>query len=71
MERLEGSGEARAIVEESEAIYQFPKKGYCNVEGIAWLSEDMLVMVSDKKKSRQPEKCAGKDQSIHIFRLPA
>lgn len=61
---------ARAFVEGSQAVYRFPKKGYCNVEGIAWLSEDLLVAVSDKKKSRQPEKCANKDQSIHVFRIP-
>ena len=62
--------EARSFVEKGQAVYRFPKKGYCNVEGIAWLSEDTLVVVSDKKKSRQPEKCAAKDQSIHILRIP-
>ena len=51
--------------------YRFPKKSYGNVEGIAWLSDDLVVAVSDKKKTRQPEKCAKKDQSIHIFRIPA
>ncbi|MBT8468922.1 MAG: hypothetical protein KJN97_09250 [Deltaproteobacteria bacterium] len=61
---------ARLLVDGSQAIYRFPKKGYCNVEGVAWLSEDTLVCVSDKKKGRQPEKCAEKDQSIHIFRIP-
>ena len=61
---------ARAFVEGSQAVYRFPKKSYCNVEGIAWLSEDLLVAVSDKKKSRQPEKCTNKDQSIHVFRIP-
>jgi len=55
----------------SQAVYRFPKKSYGNVEGIAWLSEDTLVCVSDKKKKRQPEKCAAKDQSIHIFRIPS
>ena len=62
--------EARLLVEGSQAVYRFPTKGYCNVEGIAWLSEDTLVCVSDKKKSRQPDKCAKKDQSIHLFRIP-
>ena len=61
---------AHLLVDGSQAVYGFPKKSYCNVEGIAWLSEDTLVCVSDKKKSRQPEKCASKDQSIHVFRLP-
>jgi hypothetical protein len=63
--------EARLLVDGSQSIYRFPKKSYGNVEGIAWLSEDMLVCVSDKKKTRQPEKCAAKDQSIHIFRIPS
>ena len=61
---------ARSIVGGSEHVYRFPKKGYCNVEGIAWLSDDTLVAVSDQKKKRQPDVCAGKDQSIHIFRVP-
>ena len=61
---------ARLLVDGSQAVYRFPKKSYGNVEGIAWLSEDTLVGVSDKKKKRQPKKCATKDQSIHIFRIP-
>ena len=62
--------EARAVSPGSEAVYRFPKKSYGNVEGIAWLSEDTLVAVSDKRKSRQPERYSKKDQSIHIFRIP-
>jgi hypothetical protein len=61
---------ARKIVEDSGTVYRFPKKSYGNVEGVAWLSDDTLVMVSDQKKKRQPDKCAEKDQSIHIFRIP-
>ena len=61
---------ARTFVEGSQAVYRFPKKGYCNVEGTAWLAANLLVAVSDKKKSRQPKKCAEKDQSIHVFRIP-
>jgi hypothetical protein len=63
--------EARAFVEGSESVYRFPSKGYGNVEGIAWLSDDTVVAVSDKKKKQQPVICAKKDQSIHIFRIPA
>lgn len=59
------------IVPGSEAVYRFPAKGYGNVEGIAWLSDDCLVAVSDKKKRNQADRCAGKDQSIHVFRIPA
>ena len=62
---------ARAIVPGSEAVYRFPGKAYGNVEGIAWLSHDTLIAVSDRKKSRQPERCSEKDQSIHLFRIPA
>jgi hypothetical protein len=62
---------ARAVVPGSEVVYRFPKKSYGNVEGIAWLSEDTLVAVSDKKKARQPKRCAEKDQSIHVFRIPS
>jgi hypothetical protein len=38
-------------------VYDFPKDGncqtvYCNIEGIHWLEDDMLMAVSDKMKSR-------------------
>ena len=62
---------ARAVAPGSGAIYRFPSKSYGNVEGIAWLSKDELVAVSDRKKKGQPERCAEKDQSIHVFRIPA
>lgn len=61
---------AHALVPGSESIYRFPKKSYGNVEGIAWLSGDTIVAVSDKKKAEQPARCEEKDQSIHIFRIP-
>jgi uncharacterized protein YjiK len=63
--------EARALVPGSDAVYRFPSKSYGNVEGIAWLSRDTLVAVSDRKKRQQPARCAEKDQSIHLFRIPA
>ncbi len=59
------------MVPGSQAVYRFPTKSYGNVEGIAWLTRDTLVAVSDRKKARQPARCAKKDQSIHIFRIPA
>ena len=62
---------ARAIVRGSEAVYRFPSRAYGNVEGIAWLSPDTLVAVSDRRKRGQSKRCAKKDQSIHIFRVPA
>lgn len=62
--------DARTFVQGSEHVFRFPKKGYCNVEGIEWLSNDTLLAVSDKRKGGQPDACAKKDQSIHIFRIP-
>jgi hypothetical protein len=43
---------------------------YCNLEGVTWLGDDRLAVVSDKSKANQPGRCARKDQSIHIFTLP-
>jgi hypothetical protein len=63
--------EARAVVPRSDAIYRFPSKSYGNVEGIAWVTPEILVAVSDRKKKQQPDRCADKDQSIHLFRIPA
>lgn len=61
---------AHAFVDDG-ATYRFPGKAYCNVEGVAWLSEDTLLMVSDRRKaSKQPGRCEDKDQSIHVFRIP-
>ena len=36
-------------------IFSFPKDGdcetiYCNIEGISWINEDMIIAVSDKMK---------------------
>jgi uncharacterized protein YjiK len=63
--------EAHALVPGSDAVYRFPSKSYGNVEGIAWLSRNTLVAVSDRTKRQQPARCAEKDQSIHLFRIPA
>jgi hypothetical protein len=61
----------RAVVPGSDAVYRFPSKSYGNVEGIAWLTPDTLVAVSDRTSADQPARFAKKDQSIHVFRLPA
>jgi len=61
----------RKVVQGSSKVYRFPSKSYGNVEGIAWLTPDTLIAVSDRKKSQQPSRCAEMDQSIHIFRVPA
>jgi hypothetical protein len=45
---------------------------YCNVEGVHWLSKNMIIAVSDKMKGRgkQDNRCFDKDQSVHVFLLP-
>ncbi len=43
---------------------------YCNLEGVSWLGNDRLVVVSDKGKDDQPKRCARKEQSIHVFDVP-
>jgi hypothetical protein len=62
--------EKKIIVPGSGKRFRFPSKSYGNIEGIAWLSADTMVAVSDRAKSNQPDRCTKKDQSIHIFRLP-
>lgn len=57
-------------------VYDFPRsrKGkllYCTIEGISWLASDTFVAVSDLAKTDYPGRCERKDQSIHVFRLPA
>jgi hypothetical protein len=43
----------------------------CNVEGVSWVDDDTIVVVSDEAKDDQLEACRSKDQSIHVFRIPA
>ena len=57
-------------------IYSLPrtKKGkrkYCAVEGVSWISTRSVVMVSDLSKKDYPKRCSKRDQSIHVFRIPA
>ena len=58
-------------------VYYFPKSNscktiYCNIEGVTFINDDMLMVVSDqmKKGGKQPYWCLEKDQSIHAFVLP-
>jgi hypothetical protein len=44
---------------------------YGTAEGVSWIAPDQVVMVSDKAKPDQDRRCRDKDQSIHIFRIPA
>ena len=59
------------FAESSGNVYRFPSGSYCNVEGLSWISDDRLVMVSDRRKKDQKKCCKEKDQSIHLFRIPA
>lgn len=66
----------------SGTAYEFPKGSssgvvgagtdvlYGNIEGISFISDTQIVVVSDKAKSSQPSYQSYKDQSIHIFNLP-
>ena len=57
-------------------MYEFPRDGEgervdCTVEGVSWLG-DHLVFVSDRTKvATQDARCRAKDQSIHLFAIPA
>jgi hypothetical protein len=44
---------------------------YGTAEGVSWIAPDQVVMVSDKAKPDQDRRLRAKDQSIHIFRIPA
>jgi hypothetical protein len=56
--------------------YAFPRdeRGrirYGSVEGVSWLGEDEIVVVSDRTKRTQPRRLRATDQSVHRFALPA
>jgi hypothetical protein len=58
-------------------VFNFPKSNncqtvYCNVEGVTFINDDKLMVVSDQTKGngKQPFYCMEKDQSIHEFMLP-
>jgi hypothetical protein len=44
---------------------------YGTAEGVSWIGPDQVVVCSDKAKPEQDRRCRAKDQSIHIFRIPA
>lgn len=57
-------------------VYRFPLDQndqcvYCNVEGVDWLTRKRIIAVSDRMKADdQDERCARKDRSIHIMKIP-
>jgi len=57
-------------------MYEFPRTPdgeiqYGNIEGVSWITPSRIVTVSDRRKSDQPKRFVDKDQSIHIFDIPA
>jgi hypothetical protein len=58
-------------------LYEFPRLEdgsiqYGNIEGVAWLTPQRVVTVSDrrKKKDQSDKRTSEKDQSVHIFDIP-
>jgi len=54
-------------------VYGFPRTSqgltqYCNVEGVAFLDQNKVVIASDKSDGTAP--CNDKDESISVFVLP-
>ena len=72
--RLRG-GRHVTVVDEG-TVFRFPTDSrgrtvYRTVEGVSWLGDDRVVVVSDKVKPGSGERPGrAKDQSIHIFALP-
>ncbi len=64
------------LFEDEGRTYLFPRNQngrtvYCNVEGVTWLPDRRLAVVSDwANPDKQASRCRRKDQSIHIFKLP-
>jgi hypothetical protein len=56
--------------------YLFPRNRedrivYCNLEGVTWLPDGRVVVVSDKANAdKQASRCKQKEQAIHIFKVP-
>ncbi|MCB1178276.1 MAG: hypothetical protein KDK36_11895 [Leptospiraceae bacterium] len=46
------------------------KKTYCAVEGVTWVDEKKLAMVSDQTKKDKSGFCHLKDEMLHIFTIP-
>ncbi len=56
-------------------VYLFPRTRhgqirYGTVEGVSWLDEQTLAVVSDRAKPDQPRRMRATDQSVHIVALP-
>lgn len=53
---------------DSGTVYGFPSPDYCNIEGVTFLSDTQLAMVSDDSKGKPG--CNNKDEMVHVFSLP-
>jgi hypothetical protein len=57
-------------------LFEFPRNEqgevvFCNIEGVTWGDQNVLVTVSDRmKQGLQNRRCAQHDQSIQVFRIP-
>jgi hypothetical protein len=63
-------------VTDAGATYALPRDAdgnivYGTAEGVSWTAPDQVVVVSDKTKPEQDHRFRAKDQSIHVFRIPA
>lgn len=59
------------------AVDDFPRDDedpvvYCTVEGVSWLGENRITVMSDRAKARRTDgPCRRTQQSVHPFGLPA
>jgi hypothetical protein len=63
-------------VEADGELYTFPRGAddevlYGNVEGVSWLDDDRIVVVSDRATDEQPSWYRRTQESIHVFDIPA
>ena len=77
--RRDGADPADEVADEvvdEGTVFRFPtdsrgRSVYRTVEGVSWLGDDRVVVVSDKVKPGSGERAGrAKDQSIHIFTIP-
>jgi hypothetical protein len=64
--RIEGAGTVYALPRDADGNIV-----YGTAEGVSWIAPDQVVMVSDKAKPEHHHRIRAKDQSIHVFRIPA
>ena len=53
----------------SGTVYDYPSSGYCNVEGVTFLTATRLALASDQYTGSEPG-CNDKDESMHIVDIP-